>query len=206
MVGQTLDMQGVDDHWMPRYYSVKESVFPFIKFPGVDTVLGPEMKSTGEVMGVAESFGGAFDKASRGAGSPIPRSGTVLVSVRSEDQGAIVPIARYFSDAGFEIVATPGTAKMVSDAGIPVERVNKVIQGRPHVVDRIKNDDFCMIINTTSDKQSLKDSFTIRREALLHKVTYFTTIAGARAAVEAHRASDSSINKLQDLHHLGVAH
>ena len=142
MVGQTLDGQRVDDRWMPKYFSVKESVFPFIKFPGVDTVLGPEMKSTGEVMGVAETFGGAFDKACQGAGNPVPRAGTMLISVCKEDQAAIIPIAEYFSQAGFKIVATPGTAQAVSDAGIPVSRVNKVKQGRPNVVDRIKNDDF----------------------------------------------------------------
>jgi carbamoyl-phosphate synthase large subunit len=207
MVGTSLTEQGVDEAWMPRYYSVKEAVFPFIKFPGVDTVLGPEMKSTGEVMGVCETFGGAFDKATRGAGFQIPRQGRVLISVRREDQSAVIPIGQYFAGAGFEVVATPGTAQVLDDAGVAVTRVNKVIQGRPHVVDRIKNDDFALIVNTTSDKQSLRDSYTIRREALLHKVTYFTTIAGARAAVEAHRASSStSINKLQDLHHRGIAH
>jgi len=201
MAGKSLESQKIAETWEPNFYSVKEAVFPFIKFPGVDTVLGPEMKSTGEVMGIGESFGDAFDKATQAAGSIVPREGKVLISLRNEDQGASVELAKYFSDNGFEIVATDGTSKNFSTAGIPVTRVNKVKEGRPHVVDRIKNNDFDLIINTTSDKQSLKDSYTIRREALLHKVTYFTTLAGARAAVEAHRAAGKiSINRLQSLH------
>ncbi len=201
MAGKSLEAQKIAETWEPNFYSVKEAVFPFIKFPGVDTVLGPEMKSTGEVMGIGESFGDAFDKATQAAGSIVPREGKVLISLRNEDQGASVGLAQYFSNNGFEIVATDGTSKVFSTAGIPVTRVNKVKEGRPHVVDRIKNNDFDLIINTTSDKQSLKDSYTIRREALLHKVTYFTTLAGARAAVEAHRAAGKiSINRLQSLH------
>ena len=201
MVGRTLVEQGLDDDWVPDHFSVKEAVFPFIKFPGVDTVLGPEMKSTGEVMGVGRTFGEAFDKATQGAGYHIPREGTVLISVRKEDQEGVIPVARYLADVGLGIVATDGTSKVISAAGIPVTRVNKVIEGRPHVVDRIKNDDFVLIFNTTSGKQSLRDSYTIRREALLHKVTYFTTMAGARAAVEAHRAASRvSVNRLQSLH------
>ena len=201
MVGRTLAEQGLDDGWVPDHFSVKEAVFPFIKFPGVDTVLGPEMKSTGEVMGVGRTFGEAFDKATQGAGYHIPREGTVLISVRKEDQEGVIPVARYLADVGLGIVATDGTSKVISAAGIPVTRVNKVIEGRPHVVDRIKNDDFVLIFNTTSGKQSLRDSYTIRREALLHKVTYFTTMAGARAAVEAHRAASRvSVNRLQSLH------
>ena len=201
MVGRTLAEQGLREAWVPEHYSVKEAVFPFIKFPGVDTVLGPEMKSTGEVMGVGRTFGEAFDKATQGAGYAIPREGTVLISVRKEDQKAVVSVARYLAGVGLDIVATDGTSKAIAAAGIPVTRVNKVIEGRPHVVDRIKNDDFVLILNTTSGKQSLRDSYTIRREALLHKVTYFTTMAGARAAVEAHRAASRvSINRLQSLH------
>ncbi len=201
MVGRTLAEQGLDDGWVPDHFSVKEAVFPFIKFPGVDTVLGPEMKSTGEVMGVGRTFGEAFDKATQGAGYHIPREGTVLISVRKEDQEGVIPVARYLADVGLGIVATDGTSKVISAAGIPVTRVNKVVEGRPHVVDRIKNDDFVLIFNTTSGKQSLRDSYTIRREALLHKVTYFTTMAGARAAVEAHRAASRvSVNRLQSLH------
>ncbi len=205
MAGQSLTEQGVGDEWKPTFYSVKEAVFPFIKFPGVDTVLGPEMKSTGEVMGIGQTFGEAFDKASKGAGYAIPREGRVLISLRKEDQPYAFPVAEYFSNNGFEIVATQGTAQMLQTAGIPVTRVNKVIEGRPHVVDRIKNDDFDLILNTTSGKQSLRDSYQIRREALLHKVTYFTTLAGARAAVEAHRAAGTtSVNRLQSLHQKAV--
>ncbi len=201
MVGRSLAEQGINKNWVPNYYSVKESVFPFIKFPGVDTVLGPEMKSTGEVMGIGQTFGEAFDKATQGASYSIPREGVVLISVRREDQQAVIPIARYLADAGFQIMATDGTSRVLASAGIAVTRVNKVIEGRPHVVDRIKNDEFALIVNTTSGKQSLRDSYTIRREALLHRVTYFTTIAGARAAVEAHRAASRvSINQLQSLH------
>ncbi len=207
MAGQSLAQQGVDDEWTPDFYSVKEAVFPFIKFPGVDTVLGPEMKSTGEVMGIGQTFGEAFDKATQGVGHFIPREGTVLISVRREDQAAAVPIARYLAEAGFEIVATDGTARVIGEAGIDVTRVNKVVEGRPHVVDRIKNGDFVMIVNTTAGKQSLRDSYTIRREALLRKVTYFTTMAGARAAVEAHRAAGKiTINRLQTLHRRDAAH
>ena len=203
MAGQTLASQGVSDLPDPSFFSVKEAVFPFIKFPGVDTILGPEMKSTGEVMGIGQTFGEAFDKASKAAGYSIPRSGRVLISLRKEDQANAVDIARYFTNAGFEVVATEGTCLAFVEANIPVTRVNKVIEGRPHVVDRIKNDDFTMIVNTTSGKQSLKDSYTIRREALLHKVTYFTTLAGARAAMAAHKAAGNiSINRLQTLHQL----
>ena len=201
MAGISLDQQAISDIPDPGYHSVKEAVFPFIKFPGVDTVLGPEMKSTGEVMGVGKTFGEAFDKASKASGNTIPREGRVLISLRSEDQPYVADIARCFADAGFELVATEGTSEKIMAAGISVTRVNKVIEGRPHVVDRIKNDDFSMIVNTTSGKQSLKDSYTIRREALLHKVTYFTTLAGAKAAVEAHKsAGQISINRLQSLH------
>ena len=206
MAGQSLTEQGIGDNWRPAFYSVKEAVFPFIKFPGVDTVLGPEMKSTGEVMGIGQTFGEAFDKASKGASYPIPREGRALISLRKEDQPYAIPVAEYLSNNGFEIVATQGTAQMLKDADIPVTRVNKVIEGRPHVVDRIKNDDFDLILNTTSGKQSLRDSYQIRREALLHKVTYFTTLAGARAAVEAHRAAGTAlVTRLQSLHHQAVS-
>ena len=201
MVGQSLMEQGIVSEQVAGFYSVKEAVFPFIKFPGVDTVLGPEMKSTGEVMGIGESFGEAFEKAQNAASYTIPRSGTVLFSLRREDQADAIEIAGYFHKAGFKIIATEGTAIVINNAGIPAERVNKVIEGRPHVVDMIKNDDFDLIINTTSGKQSLKDSYTIRREALLHKVTYYTTLAAAKASVEAHRhAGTVTVNKLQALH------
>ena len=200
MVGQSLQSQGVTEEIVPEFYSVKEAVFPFIKFPGVDTVLGPEMKSTGEVMGIGSSFGEAFEKAQDAADYPIPSGGKILFSLRREDQAEAVQIAKYFVDAGFGILATEGTARVLGEGGIVVQRVNKVVEGRPHVVDMIKNSEFSMIVNTTSGKQSLKDSYTIRREALLHKITYYTTLASARASVEAHRHAGSvTVNKLQDL-------
>ena len=203
MVGQSLQSQGVTEEIVPEFYSVKEAVFPFIKFPGVDTVLGPEMKSTGEVMGIGSSFGEAFEKAQDAADFTIPSGGKILFSLRREDQAEAVQIAKYFVDAGFGILATEGTARVLGEGGIVVQRVNKVVEGRPHVVDMIKNSEFSMIVNTTSGKQSLKDSYTIRREALLHKITYYTTLASARASVEAHRHAGSvTVNKLQDLHKL----
>lgn len=201
MVGQTLKEQGVLKEQIPDYYSVKEAVFPFVKFPGVDTILGPEMKSTGEVMGVGKTFGEAFEKAQDAASYTIPKTGKILFSLRAEDQLEGIKIAEYFSQAGFEIFATEGTAKTISQAGISVSRVNKAVKGRPHVVDMIKNNEFDLIVNTTSGKQTIKDSYTIRREALLHKVTYYTTMAAARASAEAHQyAGLNSVNKLQTLH------
>ena len=201
MVGQSLAEQGVVGEQVPNFYSVKEAVFPFIKFPGVDTVLGPEMKSTGEVMGIGYSFGEAFEKSQNAAGYTIPESGRIMFSLRREDQREAVPIVRYFYNAGFEILATEGTGRVIGEAGIPVKLVNKVIEGRPHVVDMIKNHEFDLIVNTTSGKQSLKDSYTIRREALLHKVTYYTTLAAARASSEAHQyAGTITVNQLQALH------
>ena len=205
MVGQSLLEQGITAEQIPAFYSVKEAVFPFIKFPGVDTVLGPEMKSTGEVMGIGNSFGEAFGKAQNAAGYTIPHSGRIVFSLRQEDQQEAVALAQYFVNAGFELAATEGTARVISDAGIAVKQVNKVVEGRPHVVDGIKNNEFDLIINTTSGKQSLKDSYTIRREALLHKITYYTTLAAARASVAAHRHANTvsqqvSVRQLQALH------
>jgi len=201
MAGQSLAEQNISGEVVPPYYSVKEAVFPFNKFPGVDTILGPEMKSTGEVMGVGRSFGEAFRKAQCAAGQSIASSGRVLISVKSADQQAIVPVAEYFSGTGFEIVATEGTLKVLEAAGVDTTLVHKVNEGRPNIVDRIKNGDFDLIINTTAGKQSISDSYTIRREALLRKVTYYTTLAGAKAAVEAHRSGEEiHVNRLQDLH------
>ena len=201
MVGRSLKDQGISEEIVPTYYSVKEAVFPFIKFPGVDTVLGPEMKSTGEVMGVGRSFGEAYNKSQLATGSIIPQFGRALISVKRTDQHAVVGVARYLSENQFELVATRGTAIVLREAGLDVQAVNKVQEGRPHVVDMIKNREIDLIVNTTEGKQSLRDSYTIRREALLHKITYFTTLAGARAACEAHRMrGDISVNRLQDLH------
>ncbi|MCK5359202.1 MAG: carbamoyl phosphate synthase large subunit, partial [Gammaproteobacteria bacterium] len=197
----SLAEQGITGEIIPEYYSVKEAVFPFIKFPGVDPVLSPEMKSTGEVMGVGKTFGEAFDKAQRAAGACIPEKGKAFVSVRDVDQPRVIEVARYLAGHGFEILATRGTAKVIEAAGVKVSQVNKVREGRPHIVDMIKNDEIDIVINTTEGKRSLKDSYTIRREALLHKVTNFTTLAAAKAAVEAHRASNEiTVYKLQDLH------
>ena len=201
MVGQSLADQGVHGVVKPEYFSVKEAVFPFIKFPGVDPLLGPEMKSTGEVMGVGMTFGEAYRKAQRATGLLIPKEGTALISVRTADQGAVIDIARYLSDNGFSLVATEGTAHALSRAGLKSRIVNKVSEGRPHVVDNIKNGEYDLIVNTTASQHSRLDSETIRRQALTHKVTYFTTLAAARAACEAHRAgNDASVNRLQTLH------
>ena len=201
MTGKTLAEQNVTNEIIPEYYSVKEAVFPFIKFPGADTVLGPEMKSTGEVMGIGRTFGEAYGKSQLAAGTVIPDQGRVLISVKTVDQESCVAIARYFSEQGFRIVATHGTAAVLNQSGIEVRSVNKVQEGRPHVVDMIKNKEIDMIVNTTAGKQSLKDSYTIRRAALQNKVTYFTTLAAARAACEAHRAGNQlGINLLQKLH------
>ena len=201
MVGKSLLEQGYNEEIVPNYYAVKEAVFPFIKFPGVDTILGPEMKSTGEVMGVGETFGEAFDKAQQGAGMTIPTSGEVFLSVRKPDRDAIVKIGQYFATAGFRVFATKGTARALTEQGVEVEVINKVKEGPPHIVDRIKNGEVSLIVNTTEGKQSIADSYTIRREALMHKVTYYTTVAGARAACDAHKVMrELNVNRLQDLH------
>jgi len=201
MAGTTLKEQGVEEEIVPGFYSVKEAVFPFIKFPGVDTVLGPEMKSTGEVMGIGTTFGEAFRKSQEAAYSPVPPNGNALFSLRKEDQQGSLEVVRYFYESGFKILATEGTARIIQEAGIRVKRVNKVIEGRPHVVDMIKNGEIGLMVNTTSGRQSLRDSYTIRREALQAKVTYYTTLASAKAAVAAHQKLQSNaVNRLQDLH------
>jgi carbamoyl-phosphate synthase large subunit len=201
MVGQSLKSQNVTREIVPKYFSVKEAVFPFIKFPGVDTMLGPEMKSTGEVMGVGRSFGEAFAKSQLAAGAAIPRKGRMFISVRDADQERVLDVARYFAANGFELLATRGTALAIESAGVPVKGINKVSEGRPHIVDMIMNDEIDVIINTVSDKRSLADAYAIRREALQHKVTHYTTLAAARAAAEAHRvAAVETVLRLQDLH------
>ena len=183
MVGQTLKGQGVGGEVIPPYYSVKEAVFPFIKFPGVDTILGPEMKSTGEVMGVGATFAEAFVKSQLAAGVKLPVSGKVFISVRNSDKPKVVEIARTLSKLGFSLLATRGTATALAEAGLQVAPVNKVAEGRPHIVDMIKNGEIVMIVNTVEDRRSaIQDSYSIRRSALQARVTYFTTIAGARAA------------------------
>ena len=201
MVGQSLATQGVSGEVIPGYYSVKEAVFPFIKFPGVDPLLGPEMKSTGEVMGVGRSFGEAFAKAQLGAGDQLPRGGRAFLSVRDADKAKLVEIARDLERLGFALVATKGTAAFLRNHGLDCEAVHKVAEGRPHIVDLIKNDQIALIVNTTEGKQAIADSFSIRREALMRKVSYTTTLAAARATCQALRELDNgTVNCLQDLH------
>jgi carbamoyl-phosphate synthase large subunit len=169
---------------LPRHISVKEAVFPFTKFPGVDTLLGPEMKSTGEVMGIDTSFGLAFAKAQLGSGTRLPKTGRVFISVRDEDKASVTPVAQKLQRAGFQIVATQGTAVYFEARGIPAETVKKVQDGTPHVGDQIKNGEIAMVINTPEDVHSQMASYDIRRWALDYQVPYFTTIAGAEAAAE----------------------
>ena len=201
MAGQTLAGQGVTAELLPRHYSVKESVFPFNKFPGVDPLLGPEMKSTGEVMGVGESFGEAFNKALLAAGMVVPEAGTAFISVREQDKPRSVELGRALVAKGFRVVATAGTAKFLSEAGVPCEPINKVKEGRPHCVDAIKNGEIHFVCNTTEGKQSIEESRSIRAAAMQHKLCYFTTLAGALAAALAMDHLDKvQVNRLQDLH------
>jgi carbamoyl-phosphate synthase large subunit len=183
MVGKSLAEQGITREVIPPYYSVKEAVFPFIKFPGVDTILGPEMKSTGEVMGVGETFAEAFVKSQLAAGVRLPKGGKAFLSVRNEDKARAVEVARMLVELGFALVATRGTAAAIGAAGLKVQPVNKVQEGRPHVVDMLKNREISFIVNTVEeDQRSIRDSWSIRNTALQNRITYFTTIAGARAA------------------------
>src|SRR5690606_19518320 len=185
MAGRTLEEQGVREEIVPDYFSVKEAVFPSVEFPGVDTILGPEMKSTGEVMGVGSSFGEAFVKSQLAAGVTLPKSGTAFISVRDQDKTRAVEVARGLNGLGFKIVATRGTAAAIEAAGIPVQVVNKVTEGRPHIVDMVKNGEIDLVINTVEERRNaIADSRTIRTQTLAARVAYFTTIAGARAAVE----------------------
>jgi len=162
---------------------VKEAVFPFIKFPGVDTILGPEMKSTGEVMGVGESFGEAFVKSQLAAGVKLPEGGRAFISVKNADKGKVVEIAKMLADLGFALVATRGTATALSLAGVAVAIVNKVAEGRPHIVDMLKNDEIALVVNTVEEKRAaIQDSYQIRRAALVDQIPTYTTLAGARAA------------------------
>ncbi len=201
MTGRTLAEQGVTEERIPGYFSVKESVFPFIKFLGVDPILGPEMKSTGEVMGVGATFPEAFAKAQLAAGVVMPRGGKVFLSVRDAEKPKVARLGRDLVDLGFEILATAGTARALEKAGVPCVKVNKVGEGRPHIVDMIKNDDISFIVNTTEGKQAIADSYAIRREALQHKVTYTTTLTGALATCMAlKQAEDYDVHCLQQLH------
>ncbi|CFO40057.1 carbamoyl-phosphate synthase large subunit [Bordetella pertussis] len=205
MAGRTLADQGITREVVPPYFSVKEAVFPFVKFPGVDTILGPEMKSTGEVMGVGNSFGEAFVKSQLAAGVRLPDSGTVFISVRNQDKPRAVEVARGLHNLGFKLVATRGTAAEIEAAGIPVQVVNKVTEGRPHIVDMVKNGEVSLVINTVEERRNaIADSRTIRTQALANRITFFTTIAGARAAVEGmqfmRQGLGLQVYPLQELH------
>jgi len=206
MVGETLAKQGFVNQRVPEYYSVKEAVFPFIKFPGSDPILGPEMKSTGEVMGVGRSFGEAYAKAQLASGVILPRQGAALLSVRERDKEGVVELAKLLSEMGFDLVATHGTAKVLAKAGVSCRRANKVREGRPHIVDMIKNGEIDLIVNTTEGKQAINESESIRAEAVRKAVTYYTTLGAAVATCRAIQHLDNSdVNRLQDLHNEVVA-
>ena len=201
MAGELLASQSLTTEVCPKFFSVKEAVFPFIKFPGVDVILGPEMKSTGEVMGVGSSFAEAFIKSQMGASMNLPTKGTAFISVRKEDHEKIVEVAQALKKLGFSLAATKGTAKVLTENNLEVQYVNKVAEGRPHIVDMIKNDEIDFIVNITEDKQAIKDSYEIRRNALQNKVTYYTTFAGAKAACVGMNYSDEiTVSSLQNLH------
>ncbi|MBZ0095571.1 MAG: carbamoyl-phosphate synthase large subunit, partial [Sulfuricella sp.] len=201
MAGRTLKEQGVTREVVPPYYSVKEAVFPFIKFPGVDTILGPEMKSTGEVMGVGATFAEAFVKSQLATGVKLPSSGRAFISVRGSDKDKVLDIARILAEQGFNLVATRGTAAALSAAGLAVTPVNKVHEGRPHIVDMIKNGDINLIVNTVEDKRGVHDSYVMRNAALQNKITYYTTLAGARAACAGiQHMQELQVYDLQGLH------
>ena len=201
MVGESLAEQGFVNQRVPGYFSVKEAVFPFIKFPGSDPILGPEMKSTGEVMGVGRSFGEAYAKAQLASGVLLPRQGAALLSVRDRDKEGAVELAKILTDRGFDIVATHGTAQILAAAGVSCRRANKVREGRPHIVDMIKNHEIELIVNTTEGKQAIEESLSIRAEAVRRGVTYYTTLGAAVATCTAIEHLDNGeVNRLQDLH------
>lgn len=201
MAGKSLEEQSFTTEIIPSHFSVKESVFPFNKFQGVDPILGPEMKSTGEVMGIGDSFDEAFAKGALAAGEILPTGGSVFVSVRDVDKVAAVSLGKDLVEAGFKLVATSGTAKALKEAGLVVTQINKVNEGRPHIVDAIKNDEIDLIINTTEGRQAIADSSQIRQSALQHKVTYTTTLAGGEAFCRAIKfGPEKLVRRLQDLH------
>lgn len=204
ILGKTLDELDLKDEIIPNYVSVKEAVFPFDRFPGVDTILGPEMKSTGEVMGIDSDFGMAYAKAQLAAGQILPTEGIVFISVRDRDKPGVVEVARKFQDLGFKLTATRGTAEILTKHGLDVELVYKVSERkRPHVLDLLKNNEISLIINTSLGKRTVIDSESLRRTALLYKVPYVTTIAAAGAtasACEALRERPFTVNSLQEYH------
>jgi carbamoyl-phosphate synthase large subunit len=203
MAGRTLAEVGFTAEIVPPHVSVKESVFPFLKFPGVDTLLGPEMKSTGEVMGIDATFSRAFLKAEDGAGSLLPASGTVFVSVRDEDKPATLAVARQLAGSGFSLLCTRGTASFLTENQISCRSINKVHEGSPHIVDALKAGEVSLVFNTTSSPESIVDSFSLRRTALETRTPYFTTIAGAGAAslAMAERSrGELGVKSLQEYH------
>ena len=201
MIGDSLAEQGLRTVTEPDYFSIKEAVFPFVKFPGVDPILGPEMKSTGEVMGIGASFGAAFRKAVLATSQEIPARGMVFISVRDKDKPDAAKVARHFVEAGFSLCATEGTARVIAQAGVDCARVNKVAEGHPHVVDMLKNDEISLIVNTTEGRQAIMDSHSIRTTAIQHKVFYTTTIAGAKAIISVLMDDHiDDIRCLQELH------
>jgi carbamoyl-phosphate synthase large subunit len=201
MVGRTLREQGISQNRVPPYYAVKESVFPFGKFPDADPILGPEMKSTGEVMGTGRSFAEAYAKAQLASGVVLPRRGVALLSVRDRDKAGVIKLGQILIERGFDVVATNGTAMALAAGGVPCRRVNKVREGRPHIVDMIKNDEIALIVNTTEGKQAIRESHSVRTAAVRHKVTYYTTLAAAVATTMAlDHLDNGDVNRLQDLH------
>jgi len=201
MAGKTLAEQGATKEIVPDYYSVKEAIFPFAKFQGVDPILGPEMRSTGEVMGVGRSFSAAFARAQEAGGIKAPPLGKAFVSVRDPDKKRVLPVAKALLERGYSLVATRGTAAWLQQHGMDCEIVNKVVEGRPHIVDSIKNGEIVYIVNTTEGRAAINDSFSIRREALQHRVTYSTTIAGAKALVQSLEFRGTGpVWSLQELH------
>jgi carbamoyl-phosphate synthase large subunit len=201
MAGISLAEQGIETPGRRPYFSVKESVFPFVKFPDADPILGPEMKSTGEVMGTGRTFGEAYAKAQLASGVTLPMRGTALLSVRDRDKPGAVELAHALVARGFDIIATGGTAAALAAGGVACRRVNKVREGRPHIVDMIKNHEISLIVNTTEGKQAIRESHSIRGEAVHQKVTYYTTLAAAKATCDALDHQDNVVvNRLRDLH------
>jgi len=201
MAGKSLAEQGVTKEVIPPYFSVKEVVIPFNKFHGSDPLVGPEMRSTGEVMGVGDTFEEAYAKANLGAGVTIPKEGRALISVRNSDKERVVELAKQMIDLGYELDATHGTAIVLGEANVPVRLVNKVQEGRPHILDRIKNGEYNYIINTTEGRKAIEDSKVLRGGALRYKIAYTTTLNAAFAACQAHAADDrNTVTSIQELH------
>jgi carbamoyl-phosphate synthase large subunit len=199
MAGEALATFGLK-HLTPDHVAVKEAVFPFARFPGVDTILGPEMRSTGEAMGLDRDYAIAFAKSQLASGSPVPVSGTLFVSVRDRDKPRILEPVKRLESLGFRIIATSGTQRYLAENGVSCSKINKVLEGRPHIVDAIKNGEVQLVFNTTEGASSVTDSQSLRRAALLHKVPYYTTIAGAVAAslgIEAYRSGTLEVRPLQ---------